>query len=491
LFTSSGSPEKASGRVTYILSPCNMMACGLANLLAAGQTRALFFPGLGAERALGESGARFVVYLPDRPYWLLVVLRQVAQLLDRNDGQLSMLILSRSSASWVWRSLQKLVKKEGYLSGVRVAPSDLPSASLAALLRGDWNSSVSLKKHALEEELVSQIRPEGLTRKELDVLVDSLAGQTIQEQAKQRGVSHKTLYVQRMSGLKKMAHPLLHEKAPMASNQQKKGDSAGTLAALSPFERELVYAIHNRHIYPVFQPIVNGGLQLKGLEILARWHRNGQTLQPAEFLPQIRSSYTWRLLTAFMLQEAVGGINQYQGEYYFAVNIPAEVSNSESLFGIIKQLSTRLINPFWTDRLVLEISEDLNLQQQQDSRFFITQLQHQGYRVMLDDCFSQSSVYFPVRAVRFNDYKLDRKVVADAQYEPHALALIKSLAYYCELTGSYCVAEGIDSREKLRLLLASGVHLFQGYSISQPVFKFELRQMIAALKKRETVQPIA
>ncbi|SQA97214.1 Uncharacterised protein [Cedecea neteri] len=46
---------------------------------------------------------------------------------------------------------------------------------------------MSLKKHALEEELVSQIRPEGLTRKELDVLVDSLAGQTIQEQAKQRG----------------------------------------------------------------------------------------------------------------------------------------------------------------------------------------------------------------------------------------------------------------------------------------------------------------
>ncbi|SQA97215.1 Uncharacterised protein [Cedecea neteri] len=77
-----------------------------------------------------------MVYLPDQPYWLLVVLRQVAQLLDSHDGQLSMLILSRSPASWIWRSLQKLVKKEGYLSGVRVAPSDLPSASLAALLRG-------------------------------------------------------------------------------------------------------------------------------------------------------------------------------------------------------------------------------------------------------------------------------------------------------------------------------------------------------------------
>lgn len=468
-----------------------MMASGLVNLLAGRKIRTVFLPVSGEETELLDAGARLVVYLPDRPYWLLVVLRQVACLLDRNGGRLSVLILSRSSASWIWRSLQKLVKKESFLGGVRLAPSDLPCSSLAALMLRDWECTVSLKKQALEEEQVSGIQPEGMTKKELDVLVDSLAGQAIQEQARQRGVSHKTLYVQRRSGLKKMAHPMLYEKTPLVKNKQKGPLASGTVSPLSPFEREFVHAIHNRQVYPVFQPIVDGGIQLKGLEILARWERNGQIMQPAEFLPQIRSGYAWRLLTALMLQEAICGINQYRGAYYFSVNIPAAISGSESLIEMIRQLSTRLINPFWTDRLVLEISESLNLLDRHESRFLITQLQHLGYRVMLDDCFSRSSVYFPVRAVRFNDYKLDRKVVEDAQYEPHALALIKSLAFYCDLTGSHCVAEGIDSREKLSLLRASGVHLFQGYSISQPVFKFELAQMIADLKKRETVQPIA
>ncbi|SQA97213.1 EAL domain [Cedecea neteri] len=131
-----------------------------------------------------------------------------------------------------------------------------------------------------------------------------------------------------MSGLKKMAHPLLHEKAPVASHQQKKV-LAGMTTTLSPFERELGYAIHNRQIYPVFQPIVNGGLQLKGLEILARWQRKRANHAARRVSAADPLQLYMAVVNAFMLQEAVGGINQYQGEYYFAVNIPAAISNSE------------------------------------------------------------------------------------------------------------------------------------------------------------------
>lgn len=63
-----------------------------------------------------------------------------------------------------------------------------------------------------------------------------------------------------------------------------------------------------------------------------------------------------------------------------------------------------------------------------------------GVRVMLDDCFSQG-VIFPARRLHFNAYKLDMSIVNDAQHDPKALALIKA-AYYCQLSGSRCVAEG-------------------------------------------------
>ncbi|MDH8228145.1 EAL domain-containing protein, partial [Klebsiella pneumoniae] len=56
----------------------------------------------------------------------------------------------------------------------------------------------------------------------------------------------------------------------------------------------------------------------------------------------------------------------------------------------------------------------------------------------------------------------------------HVLALIKSLVYYCQLTQSCCIAEGVDSIEKFNLLKALGVNSFQGYLFSPPVNREQL-----------------
>lgn len=100
---------------------------------------------------------------------------------------------------------------------------------------------------------------------------------------------------------------------------------------------------------------------------------------------------------------------------------------------------------------------------------------------MLDDCFSQSSVMFPVRSVRFSAYKLDMSIVNDMQRDPHALTLIKSLLYYCQLTGSRCVAEGVDSLDKFNRLKALGIDRFQGYFISPPVERENVSDLIHQL----------
>ena len=110
---------------------------------------------------------------------------------------------------------------------------------------------------------------------------------------------------------------------------------------------------------------------------------------------------------------------------------------------------------------------------------------------MLDDCFSQSSVMFPVRSVRFSAYKLDMSIVNDMQRDPHALALIKSLLYYCQLTGSRCVAEGVDSLDKFNRLKALGIDHFQGYFISPPVERENVSDLIHQLLSGRDLNLIA
>jgi EAL domain-containing protein (putative c-di-GMP-specific phosphodiesterase class I) len=52
----------------------------------------------------------------------------------------------------------------------------------------------------------------------------------------------------------------------------------------SDFESELVHAIQNGQVYPVFQPIVDIHLHIKGIEVLSRWRKDGVVLLPTEFL---------------------------------------------------------------------------------------------------------------------------------------------------------------------------------------------------------------
>lgn len=288
---------------------------------------------------------RIVVFLPDDPFWLLLTLRQAGLLLKHSAVPLPMLILSRSPANWLWQTLLHQVGKPRHLARVRAVASDLPCRQLAALLRPDGGQRYPLLAQLASQEMIICAKPAaGVTKPELSTALDWLRGFSINHQAQRRGLSHKTLYTQRSSGLKKMVehHPHLANRFP---GSQTKGQKTSAVTALSAFEREFIHAIHCRQVFPVFQPITDGRLMLQGIEMLSRWRRNGDVLLPAEFLPQIRSEYAWLLLTAFVLQEAVQNINQYPGDYYFAVNIPPVIANNSNIIRMMEAARQQLQEP--------------------------------------------------------------------------------------------------------------------------------------------------
>lgn len=105
-------------------------------------------------------------------------------------------------------------------------------------------------------------------------------------------------------------HP---EMAPGFPGSQIREQKSEPIAALSAFERELVHAIHTRHIFPVFRAIADERRQLKGMEILSRWNRNGSVLLADEFLPQIGSEYALAGAHRFC---ASGGGTEYQPAFW-------------------------------------------------------------------------------------------------------------------------------------------------------------------------------
>lgn len=478
MFTNNTSISTHRSETDYILSECSLVADGLVKIMKACGMQPVVLPSDAQAISTETDIRRIVVFLPDAPGKLLNTLQKVAGLLQQADTPLPMLLLSRSPAAWLWQTLTNLVTEHFLISAVRSAPSDLPVPCLAGLLE-DYilERYPSLEQLAQEETRICGASPGGLTRLELHAILGLLSGFSINDQAKCCGVSHKTLYKQRTAGLKKMLkhHPHL---AARLLGKKIKGPKTQSGIALSPFEREFIHAIYTHKIFPVFQPITNKKSQIRGIEILSRWHRNDEILLPGEFLPQIHSEYAWLVLTAFVLREAVQDINQHPGEFYFSVNIPAAIASNENLVRMMEAAHLQLYQPEMSERLALEFAETIDLNHSSQIAENIAQIRKRGFRIMLDDCFSQSSIMFPVRAIRFSGYKLDISIVNDMLSDSHAMTLVKTLLYYCKLTNSQCIAEGVDSLEKLRMLKTLGVELFQGYLISSPVERENLEKLI-------------
>lgn len=473
-------PEKGNISLSHILSSCPLAASGLAELAGGSVCKfPLWLPGQDISQLLGKSSdiRMMVVFIPNEPFWILESLRHVAALLNTALAPIPVLLLSHCSAAWLWQTLGKLVKNTEYLSALYSTSANLPCHQLAPLLRGNLWRCPLLATQAKEEEKIMGIHSDGLTPKELDTMLGMLNGLSIRQHAQVRNLSAKTLYNQRRAAMKKIS-----EQTPSLTKHFS-GILSGFIYTegnilLSAFEREFVNAIHSGQVFTVYQPVVDDCMYLQGFEILLRWYRNGRQIYPAEFLPRIKANYVWFLVTAFVLRDAIEQINNRHDGCYFSMNIPSEIIDNDNLARMMSVGRQQLKNPYQVNRIALEIAETTVLTRDAKSESSIARLKELGFRVMLDDCFSQGSVMFPVRAFRFSDYKLDLSVVNDIQDDEHARILIKSLVYYCRLSGSRCTAEGVDSIEKFNMLKKMGVGYFQGYLISPPVTEDQLRTFV-------------
>lgn len=237
---------------------------------------------------------------------------------------------------------------------------------------------------------------------------------------------------------------------------------------LTAAERLFVNAVAKGDIFVVYQPIVDNTLRVQGFELLVRWQRTDLVIYPGEFLPSLRNDYTWMVLTAFVLRNAIKMINRYDGKFYYSINIPNQLIHERGIVKMLESARSSIANQNYKN-LVLEINEKTSFESHPEVTDNIKVIQDLGYRVFLDDCFSELSAFFPVRKLKFDGYKIDISAVRDSLHDFDCLALIQSLQYYCYLTKRKCIAEGIDSIEKIKSLRQLTNLEFQGSLISIPL----------------------
>jgi len=428
------------------------------------------------EEIVKNQHASVSVFLGKGVVELLASLKRLASVLNALPVIRRVTLYGDIPDGWLYCTLRSLLNNSQQLSLIRI--SSVADLASSLTIRGEKLKERSRLLRSQYMASANQLKIKGLTKREIDVLLRFYRGMSVKEQCERTGLSNKTIYTHRKEGMNKLHVIRQWLNDPHNFRAESRDVLPNKNEGFTDKEVDIYNALLKREIFPAYQIITDRDKKGVGFEILIRWNKNGKIVKPASFLNDISHHEIWLKITALVIHAAVCGINKYNGKFYFSVNIPPRLASGNALPDMARKATGMLLKPQWAEKLVFEFAESIDVMK--DSRIPETMrlLRNTGCRLFLDDCFSNHHTLFPVRQVHFDGLKLDRDIVEHFVANDNDYHLIKAIQIYSDMTGTDCIAEGVDSEEKFEKLVELGVKSFQGYFLSRAVKEEELDRMV-------------
>ena len=235
-------------------------------------------------------------------------------------------------------------------------------------------------------------------------------------------------------------------------------------------EEDLRDALGRSEISLAYQPVVDAKSNVvTGFEALIRWtHPERGPISPAVFIPIAEDADLIGDLGAWALQAACAAAAGWPGKMRVAVNVsPVQFANKMLPQLVESALSKSQLPP---ERLELEITEGVFLEESSDTDTMFAELKKIGVRLALDDFGTGYSSLGYLRTAPFDKIKIDQSFVRTAT-EPGSRnsAIIAAIVALAQALNMETTAEGIESLDQLELIRNLNVSHVQGYVYSQPV----------------------
>jgi len=232
-------------------------------------------------------------------------------------------------------------------------------------------------------------------------------------------------------------------------------------------------ALRNRELCLYYQPKVNlRSGEVLGFEALLRWQRPGRGLvSPGEFLPLVEQTDLIIEIGEWVIHQALSQLQAWQGQgqpWSVSVNIAARHLQRSDFVERLEQLLAEHpgVDPA---RLDLEIVESVAIDNLQHVSRCLDACRALGVRFSLDDFGTGYSSLSYLKRLPTQTIKIDKSFVRDILHDQDDLALTGAVIGLARAFGREVVAEGLESVEHGRVLMALGCELAQGYFIARPM----------------------
>ena len=260
------------------------------------------------------------------------------------------------------------------------------------------------------------------------------------------------------------------------------------LQARRSLELDMREAILKGEFELYYQPIVvlETG-KVSGFEALVRWnHPEHGQISPAQFIPLAEETGLIMPLGEWILRTACSQASRWPGVMRVAVNLSAAQFKGRNLAELaMNALSASGLEP---QRLDLEITETVLLQDEVNTLAILHQLRSIGIRIALDDFGTGYSSLAYLRKFPFDTIKIDRSFVQDMLVRKDCQAIVRAVIGLARSLNITTIIEGVETKEQLAAAKRKGCDEGQGYLFAKPM---PYREVADFLAKRSAVPSAA
>jgi diguanylate cyclase (GGDEF)-like protein len=273
-----------------------------------------------------------------------------------------------------------------------------------------------------------------------------------------------------------------------------KGDGRGThrfferemdkrLQTRRSLELDLRKSIANGEFELYYQPILY--LQtgkISAFEALVRWiHPERGVVSPADFIPLAEETGLILPLGEWVLRTACSQAAKWPQQVGVAVNLSAMQFKGRNIVQLV--LNALATSGLPANRLDLEITETVLLQDEPHVLGLLHQLREIGTQISMDDFGTGYSSLAYLRNFPFDKIKIDRSFVRDMLVRKDCQAIIRAVVGLARSLGITTIIEGIETKEQLETAKLEGCDEGQGYLFSKPIPEREVAEFLARCER--------
>jgi predicted signal transduction protein with EAL and GGDEF domain len=218
-------------------------------------------------------------------------------------------------------------------------------------------------------------------------------------------------------------------------------------------------------------------------EALLRWNHPQRGLSlPSEFISLAEETGLIIPIGDWVLRTACADAARWPRDVRVAVNIsPAQFKSRNLVASVSTALSAAGLA---ANRLELEITESVLLQDTEATLATLHKLRALGLRISMDDFGTGYSSLSYLRSFPFDKIKIDRSFVSELAMRGDSMAIVRAVTGLGRSLGISTTAEGVETSEQLALLRSEGCNEVQGYLFGPARPAAEVDKMLSKRRLR-------